>query len=156
VFSFSLLFLALCFTQIIHPIAILILLLASTSLIILVLLVLLTTAWLRYILFLIILGGLLILFIYIISLTPNSQIVKFSPLTLVIFFSLILLSFQPPHSKDYIVLDLSNELLTIAKIYFPSLMNIVLILAFILLFALLVIVYVAQFNKGALRALTYV
>jgi hypothetical protein len=100
------------------------------------------------------LGGLLILFIYIISLTPNNQMIRVSPYSLITFFILPLLKYPTHYTLDYHFI-LAPELTTITKTYFPALINTLFILAFILLFALLIIVYIVQFNKGALRTASY-
>ena len=140
------------FTQLIHPIAILLAVLTTTTLIVILLIFLLSTSWLSYVLFLVILGGLLILFIYVVSVTPNN-IIKFAPAPLLLTLIILYLSW-PTYAVDYSY-NTPQDLVRITKPYFPTLTSIILILAFILLCALLIIVYIVQFNKGALRASTY-
>jgi len=141
------------FTQLIHPIAILLAVLTTTTLIVILLIFLLSTSWLSYVLFLVILGGLLILFIYVVSVTPNNIIIKFAPAPLLLTLIILYLSW-PTYAVDYSY-NTPQDLVRITKPYFPTLTSIILILAFILLCALLIIVYIVQFNKGALRASTY-
>lgn len=142
------------FPQLFHPVAILIMLIYSTLILIIIIILIIKTSWLRYILFLIILGGLLVLFIYIISLTPNNKIIKISFLSFGL--SLFLLFTYPPQQmKDYKTFSQVEEVLYISKRYFPFLIYIIILISLFLLLALLIIVYISQFNKTPLRVSFY-
>lgn len=89
---YSLLFIfRIIFIQIIHPLAIGLILLIQTLLICLLTGLIAKTFWFSYILFLIFLGGILVLFIYVTSLASNEIFTISVKLTLISFTLLIII-----------------------------------------------------------------
>lgn len=141
------------FPQLLHPLAIVGALLLLTILISLSIRILIQFPWTAYILFLIILGGLLVLFIYIASLAPNRKIFKISFLTPYFLFLLIFL-IRPQSYKD-LSLSTVSTIINLKKLYLPIACNITILLTVFLLFTLIVVVSVAKTNRGPLRLYSY-
>nr|YP_009671912.1 NADH dehydrogenase subunit 6 [Polycheles baccatus]QCX31772.1 NADH dehydrogenase subunit 6 [Polycheles baccatus] len=121
-----------------------------------------TSYWFSYILFLVFLGGLLVLFIYVTSLASNEKL-NFS-FPLVLFFSTswllssIFFFFFDPLFSSFKINTLASSLIpkvgfqqTIAAIYNPSSMVFTLFLVFYLLLCLLVVVKISNVHLGPLR-----
>nr|YP_010952836.1 NADH dehydrogenase subunit 6 [Tetraloides nigrifrons]WMQ53256.1 NADH dehydrogenase subunit 6 [Tetraloides nigrifrons] len=158
IFMFSFLF-----TRLTHPLSL------GLSLLIQTILISVTTGlytcsfWFSYILFMIFLGGMLVLFIYVASLASN-EFFNFSLMTF-FFFSFLLLvlvlftSFLDPvltSSKSSIFLsavnmNLMSTPITISWIYSQPLMNFTLFIILYLLLTLLVVVKITNLFSGPLR-----
>nr|AAU13944.1 NADH dehydrogenese subunit 6 [Bothropolys sp. SP-2004] len=139
-------------TQITHPVSFIFTMIILSVLISLTLSSIFSTFWYGYILILVFLGGLLILFLYIASIAPNSLFPKVNisniafllPLILIIYFSLNINHFIVPlKTLNFINTHLS-------KLYSQSSM-ITIFLIIYLLMTLLVVVKITNFNKGPLR-----
>nr|YP_009731828.1 NADH dehydrogenase subunit 6 [Macrophthalmus pacificus]QHR85466.1 NADH dehydrogenase subunit 6 [Macrophthalmus pacificus] len=155
------------FTNLSHPLAMGLLLLAQTAMISLTLGLSSYSFWFSYILFLIFLGGMLVLFIYMSSLAPNE--IFFS--TDLFFFFLLLVSlltlaslFYDPILSSFSHMSLplstfnyfSSTPLTINWIYnSPSMIFTIFTVSYLLL-VLIIIVKIINLFKGPLRLLTYV
>nr|UFZ13018.1 NADH dehydrogenase subunit 6 [Protohermes hainanensis] len=152
------------FTQVNHPLAMGLILLLQTVMICLTSGILIQTFWFSYILFLIMLGGMLILFIYMTSLASNelfSISMKIFSMNL-LFFSMMLLMFITDSFswisnemnldmnlfQNLIYTENSSELL---KLYnFPT-MNLTLLLINYLFLTLIIIVKITNIFFGPLR-----
>nr|AND96462.1 NADH deshydrogenase subunit 6 [Onthophagus obscurior] len=113
--------------------------------------------WYSYILFLIMIGGMLVLFIYMTSVASNE---KFSPsiklFMFLIFMLFIYLNLMLINDPFYLTINNNyteiNHSLSLNKYFnFPNL-NIMFMLIMYLLISLLIIVKITSFKKGSLRS----
>nr|UXW88388.1 NADH dehydrogenase subunit 6 [Coccinella septempunctata] len=118
-----------------------------------------TNFWFSYILMLIMIGGLLVLFIYMTSIASNEKF-KFNYkllIFMIMIFTLILIYFMF-YNKFLFNMNLSNELINMNNfnlnlnkfITFPN-SNIFIIIMFYLLVAMIAIVKISKTNFGPLR-----
>lgn len=155
------------FIQIKHPLAIGLILLIQTFLTCLITGIYAKTFWFSYILFLIFIGGILVLFIYVTSLSSNeifSISFKLSFISIIIIFLFIIISYFFDNSiienfiknNDRIQLFNQNNLfyenfLSLNKIYnFPTNLITLLLINYLFL-TLLVTVKITKKNYGPLR-----
>nr|YP_006883240.1 NADH dehydrogenase subunit 6 [Xizicus fascipes]AFA36645.1 NADH dehydrogenase subunit 6 [Xizicus fascipes]UZH35971.1 NADH dehydrogenase subunit 6 [Xizicus fascipes] len=159
---------AMIFTQINHPMAMTLIIIMQTLIVALTTGMMTSTFWFSYILFLVFLGGMLVLFIYITSLASNelfsiptkSLIIILVSLSMIILISLIsdstlwnMLSFNEEMNNidnEIITLhDESNYLLT--KLYNKPTDLITLMLVNYLFLTLIAIVKITNIFQGPLR-----
>nr|YP_009347411.1 NADH dehydrogenase subunit 6 [Aporia martineti]APU93519.1 NADH dehydrogenase subunit 6 [Aporia martineti] len=108
-FSFMMISLSLIMFFINHPLMMGLLILCQTMLLSLLMGIYINTYWFSYILFLIFLGGLLVLFIYISSIASN-EMMKFSKKIKFNFFLLLMITFTfIIYYKNYILIDYYNN-----------------------------------------------
>lgn len=125
---------------------------------------LITFSWYGYLLFLVYIGGLLVMFIYVISLIPNLIFLsrKVFAYFFVIFFRFVIINFFV--SKDLITIDIKSLSLleysfsrlgggTIIIIYDNFMCY--LLLAIILLFVLIRVVKICYYCEGPLRVFKF-
>nr|UXL88559.2 NADH dehydrogenase subunit 6 [Caridina longshan] len=156
--------LSILFTQTTHPLALGVTLLAQTIIICGTTSLLAKTTWFSYILFLIFLGAMLVLFIYVASLAPNESFSLSSWLTILILalpsMSLIFLLKDPLISpqlpsieKSFTSLDqiMSNFPASLSTMYNPQSMNLTIFIIMYLLLTLIVAVKITSAHFGALR-----
>nr|UEV85631.1 NADH dehydrogenase subunit 6 [Thalamita sima] len=158
----SILMLSFLFTRLVHPLSMGLTLLIQTILISLAAGLATYSYWFSYILFMIFLGGMLVLFIYVTSLASNesfsfsystlaaSLIILFSlvPLTLIWDYFFNMFSAQLPLSS----LDMeTSNVFIISWIYSINLMNFTLFIIIYLLLTLIVVVKITNLFKGPLR-----
>ena len=158
----SILILSFLFTRLVHPLSIGLTLLIQTILISLAAGLSTYSYWFSYILFIIFLGGILVLFIYVTSLASNeafsfsystlafSLIILFSlvPLTLIWDFFFNRFSAQLPLAS----LDIeTSNVFIISWIYRVNLINFTLFIIIYLLLTLIVVVKITNLFKGPLR-----
>nr|QTC08133.1 NADH dehydrogenase subunit 6 [Parachauliodes buchi] len=153
------------FTIMNHPLAMGLILLIQTILISLITGYMMQTFWFSYILFLIMLGGMLVLFIYMTSLASN-ELFSFSMKSLmlnsmiIIITMMMLFTFIPYFNMlnldtnnlnlNFINTENNTELL---KLYnFPT-MNLTLMLVSYLFLTLIAVVKITNINQGPLRQL---
>nr|YP_010164041.1 NADH dehydrogenase subunit 6 [Macrophthalmus abbreviatus]QRK27330.1 NADH dehydrogenase subunit 6 [Macrophthalmus abbreviatus] len=154
------------FTNLSHPLSMGLILLIQTVLISLTLGLSSYSFWFSYILFLVFLGGMLVLFIYVSSLAPNENFFSLD-LFIVVFVSTLIftsatLMLDPILSNfNHMALPLStlnyfnSTPLAINWIYnSPSMIFTIFIVSYLLL-ALIIIVKIINLFKGPLRLLTY-
>ena len=128
-----------------------------------ILLISLSTAWLRgvifnswfaIIIFLIYIGGILVIFAYFSALTPN-QPLGITPILLSAFLALIvvILLFYTPHSTSPNTFAPANLdiIYSITTLYFPRNTFLLLLLATTLFFILVAVVKIATLSNGPLR-----
>nr|YP_010384973.1 NADH dehydrogenase subunit 6 [Amusiotheres obtusidentatus]UPL64973.1 NADH dehydrogenase subunit 6 [Amusiotheres obtusidentatus] len=149
------------FTQLSHPLAMGLVLLIQTTLISLAIGFSTFSFWFSYILFLIFLGGMLILFIYVASLASNEYFL-FSMVSLTMFL-LILVTFTITFfSTDQMIFSTftpflssfifsSSTPLNINWIYNKPFMNLTVFIIIYLLLTLIVVVKIINLFKGPLR-----
>nr|QTC08120.1 NADH dehydrogenase subunit 6 [Parachauliodes asahinai] len=153
------------FTMMNHPLAMGLILLIQTILISLITGYMLQTFWFSYILFLIMLGGMLVLFIYMTSLASNElfsfSMKSFMLNSMIFFITLIMFTLFTPYF-NLLNLDMNNfKLISIysennielLKLYnFPT-MNMTLMLVMYLFLTLIIVVKITNINQGPLRQL---
>nr|QTC08198.1 NADH dehydrogenase subunit 6 [Sinochauliodes squalidus] len=153
------------FTVMNHPLAMGLILLIQTILISLITGYMLQTFWFSYILFLIMLGGMLVLFIYMTSLASN-ELFSFSMKSLMlnstILIIMMIMFFLFIPYFNMLNLDANNLNLTfintennmeLLKLYnFPT-MNLTLMLVNYLFLTLIAVVKITNINQGPLRQL---
>nr|YP_010414490.1 NADH dehydrogenase subunit 6 [Nepsalus decorosus]URT60643.1 NADH dehydrogenase subunit 6 [Nepsalus decorosus] len=152
------------FTQMKHPLAMGLTLLLQTIIISLTCGLYTYTYWFAYILFLIMLGGMLVLFIYVTSLASN-ELFSFSILNLMLSILLLSITVMIIFFMDKTMLLLNNmemmkfytnnlfmeNELSLNKLYNNPTTNITLMMMNYLLLTLIVIVKIVNINYGPLR-----
>nr|YP_010385058.1 NADH dehydrogenase subunit 6 [Electrogena lateralis]UPL65068.1 NADH dehydrogenase subunit 6 [Electrogena lateralis] len=163
---FSSLMVGLTFMTMNHPLAMGLILLLQTLLIALLTGLLAPSFWFSYILFLVFLGGMLVLFIYVTSLASNEMfsISSQTMLNVVLFMVLIMgfslindpLSMLSPETPEqltnpqlYLTTDIGNLLL---KLYSSPSYYLTLLLVCYLFLTLIAVVTVTQIYEGPLRS----
>nr|UFZ13200.1 NADH dehydrogenase subunit 6 [Neochauliodes sinensis] len=151
------------FTIMNHPLAMGLILLIQTILISLITGFMLQTFWFSYILFLILLGGMLVLFIYMTSLASNelfsfsmkSLLMNFIIMSLMMIVMMIyipynnLLNLDMTKFNNYSLYTENN--IELLKLYnFPT-MNLTLMLVSYLFLTLIIVVKITNINQGPLR-----
>nr|YP_009539796.1 NADH dehydrogenase subunit 6 [Suhpalacsa longialata]AYP72734.1 NADH dehydrogenase subunit 6 [Suhpalacsa longialata] len=148
-----------------HPLAMGLILLMQTIVISLICGMFTYSYWLGYILFLIMLGGMLVLFIYMTSLASNelfSMSVKNLLMSLIIMMTMIMLFMMMDNmlmftnSMEMTPFNNSNNLYSenetmLIKLYNNPTMNITMMMINYLLLTLIVIVKITNINYGSLR-----
>jgi len=141
-----------------HPIIIVILIRAQTLILCLAIRIITQTPWFSFILFLVFMGGLIVLFIYISSLASNERFSieawwrpypKLIGLRVLgISFSLLLENTQAISLTQIKIRDL------IFKLYSPGILTLTTLTIFYLLLVLIVIVNITSLQEGPLRAIS--
>jgi len=140
------------------PIIILLNLIFQTFLICCFLKLILRTSWFSLILFLIFIGGLIIIFLYITRLSANNLIININSIPMTLFFLIsrilttsILLNtrYTTIYRENFNITDL------ISKIYSSLNQFIIIIIIIYLLLVLLICVNIILTNRGPLRALKF-
>ena len=162
IFIPTILILSFLFTRLVHPLSIGLTLLIQTVLISLTAGLSTISYWFSYILFMIFLGGILVLFIYVTSLASNESF-SFSYSTLAISLILLLLlipltliwdyffnSFAAQLPLSSLNIETSNVFI-ISWIYRTNLINFTLFIIIYLLLTLIVVVKITNLFKGPLR-----
>nr|URT60552.1 NADH dehydrogenase subunit 6 [Nepsalus chikuni] len=152
------------FTQIKHPLAMGLTLLVQTIIVSLTCGLYTYSYWFAYILFLIMLGGMLVLFIYVTSLASN-ELFSFSIMNLMLSISILSIMMLIILFMDKTILLLNNiemmkfhtnnlfteNELSLNKLYNNPTMNITLMTMNYLLLTLIAIVKIVNINYGPLR-----
>nr|YP_009407028.1 NADH dehydrogenase subunit 6 [Typhlatya dzilamensis]ASA39577.1 NADH dehydrogenase subunit 6 [Typhlatya dzilamensis] len=152
------------FTKITHPLAMGAILLIQTSIIAFLMTFVLKTTWFSYILFLIFLGAMLVLFIYVASLAPNEPLYLSYLMILIIFIStflsmiIIILdpvllshSFFLENTTPHLTLPSTPTTSSLSPMYNPTAMKMTLFLILYLLLTLVVVVKITATHFGPLR-----
>nr|ANS72670.1 NADH dehydrogenase subunit 6 [Spongicola levigatus] len=147
-----------------HPLATGITLLSQTALICLMSSLFMTSSWVAYILFLIFLGGMLVLFIYVTSLIPNEPLLmslKMIILTMAsISLSILTILWDPlmkmtktstPSPSFLSTYWVPPQTLTTKMMYSMPISNLTLFIIIYLLLTLIVIVKITDHSQGTLR-----
>nr|ATZ69764.1 NADH dehydrogenase subunit 6 [Conus ateralbus] len=117
------------------------------------------SAWYGYILFLIYVGGLLVMFAYVAALSPNVLFGGLTPLfSLIIFFPILFMLFYFYFFKDssYLSFESSSSKLMYLKMYgveliSPYMISILIGLGVILLINLIVVAKICYYQQASLR-----
>nr|YP_010610612.1 NADH dehydrogenase subunit 6 [Thereuopoda clunifera]WAP91276.1 NADH dehydrogenase subunit 6 [Thereuopoda clunifera] len=152
-FSISL---SVIFTFLSHPLSILAVIIVQTMILAILASIMNVSYWFSYILFLIFLGGMLVLFIYVASLASNEIFLKTSLFTILKVFSLPFLVSMIflYNSKNLNVFSITPNIdvnMIINKFYIHNFL-LTLLLIIYLLITLFAVVKITKFNKGPLRS----
>ena len=162
IFIPTILILSFLFTRLTHPLSMGLTLLIQTVLISLAAGLSTYSYWFSYILFIIFLGGILVLFIYVTSLASNepfsfsystlalSLILLFSLLPITLIWDYFFNSFTAQLPLSSLSIETSNVFI-ISWIYRVNLMNFTLFIIIYLLLTLIVVVKITNLFKGPLR-----
>nr|YP_009502927.1 NADH dehydrogenase subunit 6 [Spongiocaris panglao]AXG21504.1 NADH dehydrogenase subunit 6 [Spongiocaris panglao] len=155
---------SLIFLSTVHPLASGLTLLFQTIIICIMAGLFMSSFWFSYILFLIFLGGMLVLFIYVASLAPNEPFSISLPLMIFIMFllmmTLLLMIWDPimkmmnsktPSSYFYLLYSTSLQTLTTKTFYNPPISNLTLFTILYLLLSLIMVVKITDHSSGTLR-----
>nr|URX53769.1 NADH dehydrogenase subunit 6 [Cryptotermes sp. 4 AB-2022a] len=148
------------FTQMNHPLAMGMMLLMQTTMVCLISGLMHQSFWFQYILFMVFIGGMLVLFIYVSSLASN-EMFSLSTKMMVMTTSTLLLSMMiknwtTPDSSDSTTLNTtSNEIILMtSKLYNQPSGTLTILAALYLLMTLIVVVKITNVSKGPLRQST--
>nr|ADW41387.1 NADH dehydrogenase subunit 6 [Drosophila flavomontana] len=165
---YSMIFLtSIIFMNMIHPLAMGLTLLIQTILISLITGLMTKTFWFSYILFLIFLGGMLVLFIYVTSLASNEMFnlsIKLTLISITLFLMFLILTLiVDKNSTSFFLMNNEMEMisssysyfmensLALNKLYnFPTNLITILLMNYLLI-TLIVIVKITKMFKGPLR-----
>nr|YP_010946489.1 NADH dehydrogenase subunit 6 [Cyrtonotula maculosa]WGO57207.1 NADH dehydrogenase subunit 6 [Cyrtonotula maculosa] len=151
--------LSIMFTQMNHPLAMGLILLIQTMLISMITGLLTQSFWFSYILFLIFLGGMLVLFIYVTSLASNEMFLLSTKLTIsslimALLLIFILKSFFPSlinqETLNFLVMNNMTSI-PLMKLYNNPTSMITILLATYLFLTLIAVVKITNIFKGPLR-----
>nr|YP_009479852.1 NADH dehydrogenase subunit 6 [Incisitermes minor]AVX29522.1 NADH dehydrogenase subunit 6 [Incisitermes minor] len=145
------------FTQMIHPLAMGMMLLTQTMAMCLISGLMHQSFWFQYILFMVFIGGMLVLFIYVASLASN-EMFSLSTKMMVVTTTMMLLSttiedWTTMNSKETMNNTMmENEIITMtSKLYNQPNGSLTIMMALYLLMTLIVVVKITNVSKGPLR-----
>nr|YP_009350400.1 NADH dehydrogenase subunit 6 [Crepititermes verruculosus]AQP26985.1 NADH dehydrogenase subunit 6 [Crepititermes verruculosus] len=144
-------------TQMKHPMAMGLMLLMQTTMVCLISGTMYSSFWFSYILFMIMIGGMLVLFMYMTSLASNEM---FSPSNKMLMMTVVLLPIMMytmptvTNNKEMNVYDkmMENEIMTTTTVMYNQMMGIMTtLLVLYMLLTLIVVVNIINVSKGPLR-----
>nr|URX53225.1 NADH dehydrogenase subunit 6 [Rugitermes laticollis] len=149
---------SMAFTQMNHPLAMGMMLLMQTMMMCLISGMMYQSFWFQYILFMVFVGGMLVLFIYVASLASNEMITLSTKMMLTMTMIMMLLMM----TKDQTTVNTSetmihntemmNSILTMtSKLYNQPNGNMTIFMALYLFLTLIVVVKITNVSKGPLR-----
>nr|QZK22114.1 NADH dehydrogenase subunit 6 [Amitermes sp. QLD_243] len=148
---------SLMFTQMKHPLAMGLMLLIQTTMVCLISGTMYSSFWFSYILFMIMIGGMLVLFMYMTSLASNEM---FSPSNKMLMATLtllpILMYVMPTVTNNKEMMThstmMENEILTTTTVMYNQMMGtMTTLLVLYMLLTLIVVVNIINVSKGPLR-----
>nr|YP_009350478.1 NADH dehydrogenase subunit 6 [Leucopitermes leucops]AQP27139.1 NADH dehydrogenase subunit 6 [Leucopitermes leucops] len=148
---------SLMFTQMKHPMAMGLMLLTQTILMCLISGTMYSSFWFSYILFMIMVGGMLVLFMYMTSLASNEMFSPSNKMLVTSMFTLpILIYMMPtlPNNKEMKPHDMmmENEITTTTTVMYNQMMGMMTtMLVMYMLLTLIVVVNIINVSKGPLR-----
>nr|AIY61929.1 NADH dehydrogenase subunit 6 [Cryptotermes secundus] len=152
--------LGMMFTQMNHPLAMGLLLLTQTMMVCLISGLMHQSFWFQYILFMVFVGGMLVLFIYVASLASNEMFTLSTKMAIVstsaMLASTMMKNTNPSDSSDSTThYAASNEaMLMTSKLYNQPSGSMTILMALYLLMTLIVAVKITDVSKGPLRQTT--
>nr|YP_010564893.1 NADH dehydrogenase subunit 6 [Pallenopsis patagonica]UZA61348.1 NADH dehydrogenase subunit 6 [Pallenopsis patagonica] len=156
----STLYLMMLFSLAKSPLMMVFLILIQTIILSLMINLLHNLFWMSYILILIFLGGMLVIFIYIASLTSNEKmkwsinkntfLIKMTMLILIWLFMMNQNEIMTSHNWNNMS-NISKPIMAMNKMYMNNMMMNTLFLATFLMITLFIIVKISNLNKGPLR-----
>nr|AQP29335.1 NADH dehydrogenase subunit 6 [Microcerotermes sp. AUS30] len=148
---------SLMFTQMKHPLAMGLMLLIQTTMVCLISGTMYKSFWFSYILFMIMIGGMLVLFMYMTSLASNEMFSPSNKMLVATLMILPILMYTMPtvtNNKEMCSHDtmMENEILTTTTVMYNQMMGIMTtLLVLYMLLTLIVVVNIINVSKGPLR-----
>nr|QCF39609.1 NADH dehydrogenase subunit 6 [Glomeridesmus spelaeus] len=139
------------FTQLSHPMEMSILLIIMTLTISINSLMFSMTQWFSYILFLIYMGGVMVMFMYMSSLTPNKFPTSIKKIYFIMMFPLLFFMFN---NKILKIMNLKSSMSIMKSFTFLSL-NMTMIIILILMITMISIIMITQNKKTPLRPISF-
>nr|QCF39622.1 NADH dehydrogenase subunit 6 [Glomeridesmus spelaeus] len=139
------------FTQLSHPMEMSILLIIMTLTISINSLMFSMTQWFSYILFLIYMGGVMVMFMYMSSLTPNKFPTSIKKISFIMTFPLLFFMFN---NKILKIMNLKSSMSIMKSFTFLSL-NMTMIIILILMITMISIIMITQNKKTPLRPMSF-
>nr|QZK21464.1 NADH dehydrogenase subunit 6 [Amitermes sp. ANIC 0428] len=148
---------SLMFTQMKHPLAMGLMLLIQTTMVCLISGTMYSSFWFSYILFMIMIGGMLVLFMYMTSLASNEMFSPSNKMLMATLTLLPILTYMMPtvtnnkEMKMYSTMT-ENEILTTTTVMYNQMMGtMTTLLVLYMLLTLIVVVNIINVSKGPLR-----
>lgn len=148
---FNIITLSLLFIFFSHPITIGIILLLQTLIIRLLTLIIFENSWFSYIIFLILVGGILVLFIYITRIASNEKFKLNLKIRIVILIISVLVFYFVDIKLEFFIEKKITFIIILSKFIQPLRRMIILFLIVYLLICLIAVVKISVINKGPLR-----
>nr|AYQ19091.1 NADH dehydrogenase subunit 6 [Amarygmini sp. ACP-2013] len=152
------LMLTITFMFMMHPLSMGLILLCQTITISMITGMMNQNFWFSYILFLIMVGGMLILFMYMTSIASNEKFKMNLTIIMLLIPTTTLIIFMPEKSKNQIINNEMMEqmnpiefMMTINKFMNKSMSMVLLFMMIYLLLALIATVKITEFKKGSMR-----
>nr|QZK22036.1 NADH dehydrogenase subunit 6 [Amitermes sp. QLD_171] len=148
---------SLMFTQMKHPLAMGLMLLIQTTMVCLISGTMYSSFWFSYILFMIMIGGMLVLFMYMTSLASNEMFSPSNKMLMATLTLLPILMYMMPavtNNKEMKMYDamMENEILTTTTVMYNQMMGtMTTLLVLYMLLTLIVVVNIINVSKGPLR-----
>nr|QZK21945.1 NADH dehydrogenase subunit 6 [Amitermes sp. QLD_088] len=148
---------SLMFTQMKHPLAMGLMLLIQTTMVCLISGTMYSSFWFSYILFMIMIGGMLVLFMYMTSLASNEMFSPSNKMLMATLTLLPILMYTMPtvtNNKEMKMYDtmMENEILTTTTVMYNQMMGtMTTLLVLYMLLTLIVVVNIINVSKGPLR-----
>nr|QAX91269.1 NADH dehydrogenase subunit 6 [Parrhinotermes sp. A MW-2019] len=148
---------SLMFTQTKHPMAMGLILLIQTTLMCLISGTMYKSFWFSYILFMIMIGGMLVLFMYMTSIASNemfSSSNKMITIMVAMFLPISIMMFNPTNNKDMLEFNTMTEnevMSSTMPMYEQTTGNLTTMLVLYMLLTLIVVVKMINVNWGPLR-----
>nr|AQP30710.1 NADH dehydrogenase subunit 6 [Mirocapritermes sp. 1 TB-2017] len=148
---------SLMFTQMKHPLAMGLMLLLQTTMVCLISGTMYSTFWFSYILFMIMIGGMLVLFMYMTSLASNEMFSPSNKMLMITLMTMPALSYMMPtmtNNKEMNMHEtmMENEITATTTVMYNQMMGIMTtLLVLYMLLTLIVVVNIINVSKGPLR-----
>nr|QZK22257.1 NADH dehydrogenase subunit 6 [Amitermes sp. WA_042] len=148
---------SLMFTQMKHPLAMGLMLLIQTTMVCLISGTMYSSFWFSYILFMIMIGGMLVLFMYMTSLASNEMFSPSNKMLMATLMLLPILTYMMPtvtNNKEMMTHStmMENEILTTTTVMYNQMMGtMTTLLVLYMLLTLIVVVNIINVSKGPLR-----
>nr|WHL55140.1 NADH dehydrogenase subunit 6 [Amitermes sp.]WNL54313.1 NADH dehydrogenase subunit 6 [Amitermes sp. 'mifer'] len=148
---------SLMFTQMKHPMAMGLMLLIQTTMVCLISGTMYSSFWFSYILFMIMIGGMLVLFMYMTSLASNEMFSPSNKMLMVTLMMLPILMYMMPSVTNNKEMNMhntmmENEILTTTTVMYNQMMGtMTTLLVLYMLLTLIVVVNIINVSKGPLR-----
>nr|AQP28940.1 NADH dehydrogenase subunit 6 [Procapritermes sp. G TB-2017] len=145
------------FTQMKHPLAVGLMLLLQTTMVCIISGTMYKTFWFSYILFMIMIGGMLVLFMYMTSLASNEMFSPSNKMLLAMMLVLPMMSYMMPtvvNNKEMVMHEtiMENEITTTTTVMYNQMMGtMTTLLVLYMLLTLIVVVNIINVSKGPLR-----
>nr|QZK21399.1 NADH dehydrogenase subunit 6 [Drepanotermes sp. ANIC 0156]QZK21763.1 NADH dehydrogenase subunit 6 [Drepanotermes sp. QLD_028]QZK21776.1 NADH dehydrogenase subunit 6 [Drepanotermes sp. QLD_031]QZK22127.1 NADH dehydrogenase subunit 6 [Drepanotermes sp. QLD_254]QZK22140.1 NADH dehydrogenase subunit 6 [Drepanotermes sp. QLD_255] len=148
---------SLMFTQMKHPMAMGLMLLIQTTMVCLISGTMYSSFWFSYILFMIMIGGMLVLFMYMTSLASNEMFSPSNKMFMATMMLLPILTYMMPTVTNNKEMNthstmMENEVLTTTTVMYNQMMGtMTTLLVLYMLLTLIVVVNIINVSKGPLR-----